>query len=74
MQVRFLDRKILWKRAWQPTPVFLPGESHGQRSQAGCSPQGPTELDTIEATLYMNSIFFELTLEVHIKSVSDQEK
>ena len=24
--------KILWRRAWQPTPVFLPGESHGQRS------------------------------------------
>ena len=28
-------RKILWRRAWQPTPVFLPGESHGQRSLAG---------------------------------------
>ena len=27
-----------WKRAWQLTPVFLPGESHGQRSLAGCSP------------------------------------
>ena len=27
-----------WRRAWQPTPVFLPGESHGQRSLAGCSP------------------------------------
>ena len=30
--------EILWRRAWQPTPVFLPGESHGQRSLAGCSP------------------------------------
>ena len=30
--------KIPWRRAWQPTPVFLPGESHGQRSLAGCSP------------------------------------
>ena len=30
-------RKISWKRAWQPTPVFLPGESHGQRSLEGCS-------------------------------------
>ena len=29
--------KILWRRAWQPTPVFLPGESHGQRSLAGWS-------------------------------------
>jgi len=27
-------RKIPWRRAWQPTPVFLPGESHGQRSLA----------------------------------------
>ena len=31
-------RKIPWRRAWQPTPVFLPGESHGQRSLAGYSP------------------------------------
>ena len=31
-------RKIPWRRAWQPASVFLPGESHGQRSLAGCSP------------------------------------
>ena len=30
--------KIPWRRAWQPTPIFLPGESHGQRSLAGYSP------------------------------------
>ena len=30
--------KILWRRAWKPTPVFLPGESHGQRTLAGYSP------------------------------------
>ena len=30
--------KIPWRRAWQPTPAFLPGESYGQRSLAGCSP------------------------------------
>ena len=30
--------KIPWRRKWQPTPVFLPGESHGQRSLAGCGP------------------------------------
>jgi len=30
--------KILWRREWQPTPVFLPGESQGQRSLAGYSP------------------------------------
>jgi len=31
-------RKITWRRAWQPTPVLLPGESHGQRSLEGYSP------------------------------------
>ena len=33
-------RKILWRRKWPPTPVFLPGESHGQRRLAGYSPWG----------------------------------
>ena len=32
-------RKIPWRRAWQPTPVFLPGESHGQRSLVGYGPR-----------------------------------
>ena len=36
--------------AWQPTPVFLPGECHGQRSLVGYSTQGHKELDTTEAT------------------------
>ena len=40
--------KIPWRRAWQPTPVFLPGESHGQRSLAGYSPRGRKELDMTE--------------------------
>ena len=31
---------VLWRRTWHPTPVFLPGESHGQRSLVGCSPRG----------------------------------
>ena len=37
-----------WRRAWLPTPVFLPGESHGQRSLAGYSPWGHKELDMTE--------------------------
>ena len=37
-----------WRRKWQPTPVFLPGESHGQRSLAGYSPWSHKELDTTE--------------------------
>ena len=40
--------KIPWRRTWQPTPVFLPGESHGQRSLANYSPWGHKELDMTE--------------------------
>ena len=40
--------KIPWRRAWPPSPVFLPGESHGQRSLAGYSPRGHKESDTTE--------------------------
>ena len=41
-------RKIPWRRKWQPSLVFLPGESHGQRSLAGYSPQGCKESDVTE--------------------------
>ena len=44
-----LGRKISWRRKWQPTPVFLPGEFHGQRSLVGSSPQSHKELVTTEA-------------------------
>ena len=40
--------KVPWRRAWQPTPVFVPGESHGQRSLVGYSPWGCKESDTTE--------------------------
>ena len=39
-----------WRRKWQPTPVFLPGESQGWGSLVGCHLWGGTELDTTEAT------------------------
>jgi len=39
LKERFREEAVLeWRRTWQPTPVFLPGESHGQRSLAGYSP------------------------------------
>ena len=38
--------KIPWRRKWQPTPVFLPGESHGWRSLVSYSPRGCKESDT----------------------------
>ena len=41
-------RRIPWRRKWQPTPVFLPEKSCGQRSLAGYSPRGCKESDTIE--------------------------
>ena len=40
--------KIPWRRKWLPTPLFLPGEFHGQRSLAGYSPWDHKELDTTE--------------------------
>ena len=39
-----------WRRKWQPTPMFLPGESLGRGSLVGCRLWGPTESDTTEAT------------------------
>ena len=44
-------RKTPWRRKWQPAPVFLPGESHGQRSLVGYSPLGHKESDTAEVFL-----------------------
>ena len=64
-------RKIPWKKKWQPTPVLLPGKSHGQRNLAGYSPSGCKESDTTEQLslhsivcvyiythIYMYHIFF----------------
>ena len=55
--------KIPWRRKWQPTPVFLPGESHGQRGLTGYSPWGHKELDTTERlthVLYMGTCYLIL--------------
>ena len=40
--------KVSWRRAWQPTPEFLTGKSHGQRILAGCRPWDLEESDTTE--------------------------
>ena len=39
---------IIWRRQWHPTPVLLPGKSHGQRNLVGCSPWGHKELGMTE--------------------------
>ena len=48
-QVRSLGQEDPLEEAWQPTPVSLPGDSHGQRSLEGHSPRGRKESDTTEA-------------------------
>ena len=50
--------KIPWRRKWQPTPVFLPGESHRLRSWAGYSPWDCKELDRTEHTHTHTVIFW----------------
>ena len=54
---------IYWRRAWQPTPGFFPGESHRQRSLLGYSPCGCKELDTAERAhthTQIHVLFFSL--------------
>ena len=47
-QLRSLGREDPWRRKWQPTPVLLPGKSHGWRSLVGYSPWGHKESDMTE--------------------------
>ena len=49
--------RIPWRREWQPTPIFLPGEFHGQRSLAGYNPWVSKQLDTAEC----NNVLHVLT-------------
>ena len=51
-------RNIPWRMEWQPTPVFLPGKFHGQRSLVDCSPGVCKELDTTEHTCNYTLHFF----------------
>ena len=46
----FIFTFMHWRRKWQPTPVFLPGESQGQWSLVGCHLWGRTESDTTDVT------------------------
>ena len=59
-----MARKIEQRRKWQPIPVFLPGESHGQRSLA--SPWGHKESDVIEVTEH-HVLYNRLLLVIHFK-------
>ena len=83
----FLNSNVtFWRRKWQPTPVFLPGESHGQRNQAGYSPWGHKESDTTEqlntvspsnpqvdvACCLSNTLFYHFTLIFSMALVTSQ--
>ena len=54
----FFYVKVIWGRQWHPTPVLLPGKSHGWRSLVGCSPWGRTESDTTEWLHFHFSLSF----------------
>ena len=58
--------KVLWRREWQPTPVFFPGESHIQRSLVGYSPQSCNELGVTEVTQHACTPF--LLKIVHLEA------
>ena len=63
-------RKILWRRKWQPTPVFLPGESHGHGSLAGCSLWGCKESETTRGRLQSCSALSRLHPETQKVKIS----
>ena len=51
--------KVIWRRKWQPTPISLPGKSHGQRSLVGYSPWGHKESDpTVRTHTHTQTIFW----------------
>ena len=62
-----------WRRKWQPTPVFLPGESQGQGSLVGCHLWGCTESDTAEATQQQQQDFIFFFSFVHSPNIKEKQ-
>ena len=62
--------KLWWRRKWQPTPVFLPGESQGRRSLVGCRLRGRAESDTTSdlAAAAADIIYEEATWIVEMRN------
>ena len=79
-RVRSLGQEDPRRRAWQSTPVFLPGESHGQRSLAGYSPWGRKESDMTEVTSHIGNTCIKvptcwhLALLGKVENSSEQER
>ena len=63
--------KIPWRRAWKSTPVFLPGESHGQKNLAGYTPRGHKELDMPEQLAHTHTVVAPIKLIRIIKVASN---
>ena len=63
---KMLTKCLTQRRRWHPTPVLLPGQSHGQRSLVGYSPWDPKESDTTERACTWNAIS-ELFSSVNIR-------
>ena len=61
--------KILWRRAWPPTPVFLPRESHGQRRLADYSLYSCKELDMTQATWHTCILFLKPVKKAGLKFI-----
>ena len=59
------DGKIPWKKNRPPTPLFLPGKSHGRRSLVGCSPWGRCESDTTEQLHFWTFRLLSAVLSQH---------
>ena len=62
-RVRFPVRNISWRKKWQPTPVFLPGKFHSQRSLVGYSPRGCNESDTTAHTWHSSVLLLLPVME-----------
>ena len=61
MQVQSLGQEDPLRREWHPTPVFLPGKSHEQRSLEGCTPWGHTESDATNTLNIIHSFVVTAT-------------
>ena len=62
--------KVSWRRKWQPTPIFLPGKFHGERSLASCSPWGRKGSDTTEhVPIHAHCLRKQLESESETRSV-----
>ena len=71
---RWLFTFVRWRRKWQPTPVFFPGESHGQRSLVGCRLWGHTESDTTEETQQQQQVIKDFPSFSAVKNLPEVQE